>query len=141
VPADVSARRWEIECNTAGIAKHASTECVVLLVCPEMYLTGYNIGIDALRELAESSDGTSAHAVAEITRKNSVAIIYGYPEPGGADAIFNSAQPKDTSLGIGSLKAITLSMTTTSVRQSTSNTLIVGMSPSARAASYLASQT
>jgi hypothetical protein len=45
-----------------------------------MYLTGYNIGIDAVRELAESSDATSAHAVAEMTRENSVAIIYRYPE-------------------------------------------------------------
>ena len=42
----------------ARIAKQASTEGVDLLVCPEMYLTGYNIGIDALR-LAEPSDGAS----------------------------------------------------------------------------------
>jgi 5-aminopentanamidase len=76
----------------ARIAKHASTEGVDLLVCPEMYLTGYNIGIDAVRELAESSDGTSAHAVAEMTRENSVAIVYGYPERGTEDVIFNSAQ-------------------------------------------------
>ena len=57
-----------------------------------MYLTGYNIGVDAVRELAESSDGTSAHAVAEMARENSVAIVYGYPERGAGDAIFNSAQ-------------------------------------------------
>src|SRR4029079_19641928 len=74
------------------IAKHASTDGVDLLVCPEMYLTGYNIGIDAARELAESSDGTSAQAVAETARENSVAIIYGYPERGSEDVIFNSAQ-------------------------------------------------
>jgi len=77
----------------ARIAEHASTEGVDLLVCPEMYLTGYNIGIDAVRELAETSDGTSARAVAEMTRENSVAIVYGYPERGSEDAIFNSAQP------------------------------------------------
>ena len=76
----------------ARIAKHASTEGVALLVCPEMYLTGYNIGIDAVRQLAEPSDGASAHAVAEMTRENSVAIVYGYPERGSEDAIFNSAQ-------------------------------------------------
>ena len=76
----------------ARIAKHASTEGVDLLVCPEMYLTGYNIGIDAVRELAATSDGTSAHAVAEMTRENSVAIVYGYPERGSEDAVFNSAQ-------------------------------------------------
>ena len=66
----------------ARIAKHASMEGVALLVCPEMYLTGYNIGIDAVRQLAEPSDGASAHAVAEMTRENSVAIVYGYPERG-----------------------------------------------------------
>ena len=57
-----------------------------------MYLTGYNIGTDAARRLAEPSDGTSAHAVAEMARENSVAIVYGYPERGTEDAIFNSAQ-------------------------------------------------
>jgi predicted amidohydrolase len=67
-------------------------EGVALLVCPEMYLTEYNIGIDAVRQLAEPSDGASAHAVAEMTRENSVAIVYGYPERGSEDAIFNSAQ-------------------------------------------------
>ena len=66
----------------ARITKHASMEGVALLVCPEMYLTGYNIGIDAVRQLAEPSDGASAHAVAEMTRENSVAIVYGYPERG-----------------------------------------------------------
>ena len=76
----------------ARITKHASMEGVALLVCPEMYLTGYNIGIDAVRQLAEPSDGASAHAVAEMTRENSVAIVYGYPERGSEDAIFNSAQ-------------------------------------------------
>ncbi len=33
----------------ARIAKHASAEGVALLVCPEMYLTGYNIGVGAVR--------------------------------------------------------------------------------------------
>jgi predicted amidohydrolase len=87
-PAQVDRNLERLAC----IAKHASTRGVDLLVCPEMYLTGYNIGIDAVRELAESSDGQSAHAVAEMTRENSVAIIYGYPERGTEDVIFNSAQ-------------------------------------------------
>jgi predicted amidohydrolase len=76
----------------AHIAKQASTEGVDLLVCPEMYLTGYNIGSDVVSQLAESSDGTSAHAVAAIARENNVGIVYGYPERGTEDVIFNSAQ-------------------------------------------------
>src|SRR6478752_2321960 len=79
----------------ARITKHASTEGVALLVCPEMYLTRYNIGVDAVRRLAESSDGTSAHAVVEMARENNVAIVYGYPERGAGDAIFNAAQLVD----------------------------------------------
>ena len=79
----------------ARIAKHASAEGVALLVCPEMYLTGYNIGVDAVRRLAESSGGTSARAVAEMAREYSVAIVYGYPERGAGDAIFNAAQLVD----------------------------------------------
>ena len=85
----------EVERNLerlARAAKHASAEGVALLICPEMYLTGYNIGIDAVRRLAEPSDGPSAHAVAEMARENGIAIVYGYPERGTEDAIFNSAQ-------------------------------------------------
>jgi 5-aminopentanamidase len=76
----------------ARVAKHASAQGVTLLVCPEMYLTGYNIGADAVRRLAEPSDGQSAHVVAEIARENRVAIVYGYPERRTEDGVFNSAQ-------------------------------------------------
>ena len=33
----------------ARIAKHPSAQGVALLVCPDMYLTGYNIGVGAVR--------------------------------------------------------------------------------------------
>src|SRR6478609_4759280 len=88
-------RPTEVERNLerlAGAAQHASAAGVALLICPEMYLTGYNIGTDAARRLAEPSDGPSAQAVAEMARKNGVAIAYGYPERGTADAVFNSVQ-------------------------------------------------
>jgi predicted amidohydrolase len=54
-----------------------------------MFLTGYNIG-EAVFKLAEPSEGPSAAAVAAISRKTGVAILYGYPEREG-DRIFNSA--------------------------------------------------
>jgi predicted amidohydrolase len=60
-----------------------------LLIFPEMFLTGYNIG-DAVFELAEPADGPSAAAVAEIARDSGVAVLYGYPERAG-DRVFNSA--------------------------------------------------
>ncbi|MFJ2740966.1 carbon-nitrogen hydrolase family protein [Streptomyces sp. NPDC087440] len=62
-----------------------------LLVCPEMFLTGYAIGKDAVHRLAESADGEGADAVAEIAARHDVAIHYGYPERDG-DRVFNSAQ-------------------------------------------------
>lgn len=60
-----------------------------LVVFPEMFLTGYAIG-KAVFALAEPSEGPSAAAVAAISRKTGVAILYGYPEREG-DRIFNSA--------------------------------------------------
>ena len=60
-----------------------------LVVFPEMFLTGYAIG-EAVFAMAEPSEGPSAAAVAAISRKTGVAILYGYPEREG-DRIFNSA--------------------------------------------------
>ncbi|MEJ8633751.1 carbon-nitrogen hydrolase family protein [Streptomyces sp. NPDC006475] len=71
-----------------------------LLVCPELFLTGYAIG-DELPVLAEPSDGPGATAVAEIAVRHGIAVVYGYPERDGAASgdradgpgrIFNSAQ-------------------------------------------------
>ncbi|MGW6745099.1 carbon-nitrogen hydrolase family protein [Streptomyces sp. NPDC055025] len=69
-----------------------------LLVCPEMFLTGYAIG-DAVPRLAESADGPGAMAVAEIAGRHGLAVLYGYPErdeaPEGTEGggrIFNAAQ-------------------------------------------------
>jgi predicted amidohydrolase len=60
-----------------------------MVIFPEMFLTGYNIG-NALFKLAEPSDGPSAAAVGEIARETGVLLLYGYPERSG-DRIFNSA--------------------------------------------------
>lgn len=50
-----------------------------LLVCPEMFLTGYAIG-DDVPVLAEPADGPGAQAVSEIAVRHGIAIHYGYPE-------------------------------------------------------------
>ncbi len=62
-----------------------------LLVCPEMYLTGYAIGPAAVRRLAEPVDGPSAVRAAEIAREAGLALLYGYPELGEGDRVYNSA--------------------------------------------------
>ncbi len=61
-----------------------------LVVCPELFMSGYNVGSDP-QALAEPSDGAFAHSVAGLARQTGSAICYGYPECDG-DAIYNSAQ-------------------------------------------------
>ncbi|MBI1385028.1 MAG: hypothetical protein GC150_08975 [Rhizobiales bacterium] len=60
-----------------------------LVVCPELYMSGYAVGDDIARR-AEPADGPFAKAVAAIARRTSTAILYGYPERCG-DIIYNSA--------------------------------------------------
>ncbi|MET7718402.1 carbon-nitrogen hydrolase family protein [Streptomyces sp. NPDC005407] len=50
-----------------------------LLVCPEMFLTGYAIG-DDVPLLAEPADGAGSRSVSEIAARHGIAVVYGYPE-------------------------------------------------------------
>lgn len=50
-----------------------------LLVLPELFLTGYNIG-DAVHELAEPADGPSIAAACAIAARHGVALLFGYAE-------------------------------------------------------------
>ncbi|MER0444525.1 carbon-nitrogen hydrolase family protein [Streptomyces sp. Edi4] len=61
-----------------------------LIVCPELFLTGYAIG-DDIAKLAEPADGPSARAIADIAVRHGLAVVYGYPEREG-DAVYNAAQ-------------------------------------------------
>jgi predicted amidohydrolase len=73
--------------ETARVAHEQNAK---LLITPEMYLTGYNIGPQACRELAETLDGPSLNRVRAICREYQMAIVLGFPERGG-DAVYNSA--------------------------------------------------
>ncbi|MBO0369408.1 carbon-nitrogen hydrolase family protein [Pseudomonas putida] len=77
-------------------AHQAAASGAQLLVCPEMFLTGYNIGSEQVEQLAEESDGPSAMAVVEIAQALGIAIVYGYPERGEDGAIYNSVQLIDS---------------------------------------------
>ncbi|WHM39717.1 carbon-nitrogen hydrolase family protein [Streptomyces sp. BPTC-684] len=85
-PGDVAANLKVLE-EAAG---RAAATGAGLLVCPEMFLTGYAIG-DDVPKLAEAADGPGAQAVAEIAVRHGLAVLYGYPERDGG-TVYNSAQ-------------------------------------------------
>jgi predicted amidohydrolase len=75
----------------ATVAHAAAERKARLLILPEMFLTGYNIGKDTTHRLAEPIDGPTAQRAAAIARKTGLALLYGYPERAG-DAVYNAAQ-------------------------------------------------
>ena len=83
--------------NVAGNLQRLQTVAsqakdVDVLVVPEMFLTGYNIGAQAVAELAQPQDGDAAQQIAELAKACNMAIVYGYPERGADGHIYNSAQ-------------------------------------------------
>jgi len=64
---------------------------VRLLVMPELFLSGYNIGPQALRDRAEPVDGPAFLAAAAIAHRRQVALLYGYPELDADGRFYNSA--------------------------------------------------
>lgn len=67
----------------------ASSTNADLIVCPELFMSGYNAGED-LKRFAEPADGPSANAVKRVARETNTAFVYGYPESFGGE-IYNSA--------------------------------------------------
>ncbi|MEZ5926284.1 MAG: carbon-nitrogen hydrolase family protein [Hyphomicrobiaceae bacterium] len=60
-----------------------------LILCPELFLSGYAVG-EELRRLAEPADGPSAARISGLARMNRKAIVYGFPEA-SKEALYNSA--------------------------------------------------
>jgi 5-aminopentanamidase len=72
-----------------SVARQAALEGAHLLIFPELFLTGYNIG-DATIELAQAVDGAATRKAAAIAKENGIALLYGYPERWGGN-IYNAA--------------------------------------------------
>ncbi|QIB35969.1 carbon-nitrogen hydrolase family protein [Ancylobacter pratisalsi] len=62
-----------------------------LLLAPEMFLSGYNIGPAEADRLAEPANGPSAQRAADIARRHGLALCYGYPERGEDGVVYNAA--------------------------------------------------
>lgn len=73
-------------------AARARAQGAQLLLCPEMGLTGYAIGAERVRDLAEPADGALAQAVAVIAQRHGLGIVYGYPEHNPLGPPFNAVQ-------------------------------------------------
>ncbi len=84
----------------AMAARRSAAESIDLLIAPELYLTGYNLG-DQLRDLAEPAGGLAAKRAAEIAAETGVALLYGYPESAGKK-FYNAALLVD---GTGAARA------------------------------------
>jgi predicted amidohydrolase len=67
-----------------------------VLICPEMFLSGYNIGAQAVGELAQAQDGPAATRIATIAQASGIAILYGYPERAADRQIYNAVQLIDS---------------------------------------------
>jgi len=87
-PADVAANLGAL----ADTARAAAASGASLLLCPECWLCGYNIGAEVQR-LAEARDGVSAQRIGEIARQHRIAIAYGYAErEPHSGALYNAVQ-------------------------------------------------
>lgn len=86
VPGDKAANLQRL----AAAARRAAAEGAKLLIAPELYLTGYNLG-ERLRELAEPAEGPAAEQAAAIAAETGVSLLYGYPELAGK-SLYNSAR-------------------------------------------------
>lgn len=71
-------------------AAEAQSQQADILITPEMYLTGYNIGRKAVRAAAEPLTGPTLGAVARIAAERGLAIVVVFPELAG-DEVFNTA--------------------------------------------------
>ncbi|GAO92681.1 hypothetical protein PSA5_08210 [Pseudomonas syringae pv. actinidiae] len=88
LPLDISGNLARLEQQAVS----AVAQSAQLLICPEMFLTGYNIGAQAVSELAQAHDGSAAMRIAAIAKANGIAILYGYPERDTDQQIYNAVQ-------------------------------------------------
>lgn len=90
-PGDVSGNLTRL----ADVARRAAGRGVDLLITPEMMVSGYNIGVDGARELADPVAGPIARRVNEIARDHALAILYGCPESGDSGLVYNAIRLVD----------------------------------------------
>ena len=76
-----------IMAQQAQVAAAAGSD---LLIFPEMFLTGYNIGAKRTRELAQPTSGPDLQRAAQIASTFNIAVLFGFPELEN-NKVYNSA--------------------------------------------------
>jgi len=76
--------------HMAEAAGRAKSQAADVLLLPEMYLSGYNIGPSNARELAITQSGPEMARAKKIAAANNIALVFGYPERAG-DTVANAA--------------------------------------------------
>lgn len=71
-------------------AEQAAAEQADILITPEMFLTGYNIGAQAVRAAAQKADGNMLQQVATLASTYKIAIVAGFPELATDGKVYNS---------------------------------------------------
>jgi predicted amidohydrolase len=69
----------------AELAGRATANGANLLLLPEMYLSGYNIGLSNAKKAAITTDGPEMTRAGKIAETNNIALAFGYPELVGED--------------------------------------------------------
>lgn len=87
LPGDVPGNLLRLD----AACEEASAAGAHLLVTPEMFLTGYNIGGAAAAAFAEPAHGARVKAVAAIARRHGIAVVFGHPERNDGGKVGNSA--------------------------------------------------
>ena len=89
VPADLDGPQSRLDWLSVKLPEIAAKGTDLLLL-PELFATGYNIG-DLVTARAEPADGPTAEKISALAKLHRVAIHYGFAEL-GSDAVYNAAQ-------------------------------------------------
>jgi len=87
-PAELAGPHERLDWLERSLIDHLGSD-LDLLVLPELFLTGYNVG-DKLGEWAEEKDGPMSRRISAMARDHGLAISFGLAERDGAE-IFNAA--------------------------------------------------
>lgn len=76
--------------SLTSLIAQAKAQQANLLIVPEMFLTGYNIGVEACSAQAISLQDPHFQALQSLAREHQIALVLGFPER-DQEAIYNSA--------------------------------------------------